>query len=77
DEVAEKVGLPKDGWVSYFHPVEFVGAISPMRRYEFTVDFLETVLGKTGDWFTGVGGDKTFRETLKKVFKSGEMSPIT
>ncbi|MEB0042522.1 hypothetical protein, partial [Pseudomonas sp. MH10] len=32
DEVAEKVGLPKDGWVSYFHPVEFVGAIKPSEE---------------------------------------------
>jgi Bacterial toxin homologue of phage lysozyme, C-term len=26
DEVAGKLGLPADGWVSYFHPVEFIGS---------------------------------------------------
>ncbi|MDY7562159.1 N-acetylmuramidase family protein [Pseudomonas sp. 10B1] len=33
DEVAEKVGLPEDGRVSYFHPVEFVGCLQNRKLH--------------------------------------------
>lgn len=32
DEVATKVGLPQDGWVWHFHPVEFVACMRHARR---------------------------------------------
>ncbi|MEB0078936.1 hypothetical protein QN386_11800, partial [Pseudomonas sp. CCI3.2] len=47
DEVAEKVGLPKDGWVSYFHPVEFVGAM--------VVSVKKWILGSTSERYESGG----------------------
>ncbi|MEB0080338.1 hypothetical protein QN386_25380, partial [Pseudomonas sp. CCI3.2] len=44
DEVAEKVGLPEDGRVSYFHPVEFVGALTAAKQCSCTNNITDAQL---------------------------------
>ncbi|WP_369986662.1 glycoside hydrolase family 19 protein [Pseudomonas xanthosomatis] len=48
-----------DGVVAHFHPIAFVSAMKASASL-ITVDLLERVLGKAGDWFTGTGGNSTF-----------------
>ena len=50
--------LPASGTVSCLHPLIF--GISLASRDRITVEFLEEVTGKIGDWFTGVGGGANF-----------------
>ncbi|CAD5110600.1 glycoside hydrolase family 19 protein [Zestomonas carbonaria] len=64
-EVALQVGLPQDARVYHFHPVGLAGCFQKDSCCEITVEFLEEVLGKTGDWFTGKGGGKRFEENYK------------
>jgi predicted chitinase len=59
DEVAVKVGLESWPKVCHFHPVGLVGCFATHTR-KITVDFLEKVTGKSGVWFTGRGGSRTF-----------------
>ena len=58
-KVATKVGLPADGQVYHLHPVGLVGRFHASER-RITVEFLEKVTGKSGDWFTGRGGGRRF-----------------
>lgn len=44
DEVAQKVGLPADGRVSYFHPVEFISALAPDKQCSCVSDITEEQL---------------------------------
>ena len=55
------MGLPEHGQVYHFHPVGLVGQFSASGR-KITVGFLEKVTGKSGNWFTGKGGGRTFIE---------------
>ncbi|WP_166359588.1 glycoside hydrolase family 19 protein [Pseudomonas akapageensis] len=65
DEVAEKVGLPGYAKVYHFHAVGLAGRFQTSTR-RITVDFLEKITGKTGDWFTGKGGGRTFTREFEE-----------
>jgi hypothetical protein len=58
-EVAEKVGLPSWGKVFHFHPIGLKGWFKDSNR-RITVELLEKVTGKSGNWFTGRGGGRNF-----------------
>ncbi|MNM73101.1 hypothetical protein D3C81_848170 [compost metagenome] len=63
-EVAEKVGLPSWGKVYHFHPVGVIGLFKTTDR-KITVELLEKVTGKSGNWFMGRGGGRTFVDEFK------------
>ncbi|WP_223515520.1 glycoside hydrolase family 19 protein [Pseudomonas sp. GL-R-26] len=63
-EVAEKVGLPVYGKVFHFHPVGVSGLLNTTER-RITVELLEKVTGKSGNWFTGRGGGRNFINEFK------------
>jgi predicted chitinase len=65
-DVAGRVGLPEGGRVYHLHPVGLVSGFQSMTR-RITVELIEKITGKTGDWFTGAGGGRTFyREFSEK-----------
>ncbi|OPA88261.1 hypothetical protein BFW88_16925 [Pseudomonas fluorescens] len=72
NEVRERVGLPEDGKVYHIHPVALIGRFRTNDR-RITVDFLEKVTGKTGSWFTGKGGGRSFvrgfEEKYPRIYK--------
>ena len=62
DSVAGKVeAFPSNPVVNHIHSVAIVGNFGSMRCCAITVKFLEKVLEKNGDWFTGKGGTASFR----------------
>jgi predicted chitinase len=72
DEVATKVGLPADGQVYHIHPVGLAGRFQASER-RITVELLERVTGKSGNWFTGRGGGRAFvrefEEKYPRIYK--------
>ncbi|MHC5350620.1 glycoside hydrolase family 19 protein [Metapseudomonas furukawaii] len=58
EDVAGAGVLPASGSISCIHPLTIGISLATTRR--ITVEFLEKVTGKTGDWFTGVGGSASF-----------------
>lgn len=67
DEVAAGVGLPGHGQVYHLHPVGLLGKFYTDRR-RITVDLLERITGKSGGWFSGKGGGRTFAEVFKEKY---------
>ncbi len=71
-EVAEKVGLPSWGKAYHFHPIGLAGKLQTSDR-RITVELLEKVTGKSGNWFTGRGGGRTFvkefEERYPRIYK--------
>ncbi|WP_447650891.1 glycoside hydrolase family 19 protein [Pseudomonas abietaniphila] len=71
-EVASQVGLPAHGKVYHMHPIAFGGQLFNKTR-RITVELLEKVTGKSGKWFTGRGGGRTFANDFSanypKVFE--------
>jgi predicted chitinase len=66
-EVAEKVGLPSWGKVFHFHPVGLTHWFKASDR-KITVELLEKVTGKSGNWFTGRGGGRTFLNEFESKY---------
>ncbi|RQN40799.1 glycoside hydrolase family 19 protein [Paraburkholderia tropica] len=60
EQAAGIEGFPKEPTPWHFHPVGLVGNFSESDCCAITVDLLEKVLGKSGDWFTGKGGTASF-----------------
>ncbi|CAD6556673.1 hypothetical protein LMG27952_06166 [Paraburkholderia hiiakae] len=53
--------FPSSPVVNHIHPIALAGNFSGSECCAITVDFLEKVLGKSGDWFTGKGGTASFQ----------------
>jgi predicted chitinase len=66
-DVAQKLGLRADGMVYHFHPVGLVGAFKTKER-RISVELLEKVTGKSGDWFTGKGGGRRFANEFAEKY---------
>ncbi len=62
DSVKGKVdGFPSSPVANHIHPVALVANFTRSESCAITVGFLEKILGKTGDWFTGKGGTASFQ----------------
>ncbi|MWN91335.1 hypothetical protein GQ597_11570, partial [Gilliamella sp. Pra-s65] len=55
--------LSADGKAWFIHPVQIMSIVN--EKYQITTDFLEKVMNKTGKWFNGKGGGKTFEENFR------------
>ncbi|WP_392561014.1 glycoside hydrolase family 19 protein [Orbus sturtevantii] len=56
--------LSADGKAWYLHPVGMEGFVIG-EDYLITVELIEKITGKTGNWFNGKGSDKKFQEMFK------------
>ncbi|TEA26347.1 glycoside hydrolase family 19 protein [Candidatus Schmidhempelia bombi] len=59
---ASPTTLSADGKAWFIHPVQIISIVN--KKYQITTDFLEKVMNKTGKWFNGKGGGKTFEENF-------------
>lgn len=50
--------------VYHIHPIGIIGNFMTKGCCEITVEFLEKILNKKGDWFTGKGGGRAFQQTF-------------
>jgi predicted chitinase len=66
-EVAKKLGVSSWGKAYHFHPVGLSGWFNINDR-KITVELLEKVTGKSGSWFTGRGGGRTFIDEFQAKY---------
>ncbi|MEK0364439.1 hypothetical protein [Pseudomonas sp. CBC3] len=59
-DVADRLKLDASGKVWHLQPIGLLATFSSPRTEEITVSFLEKILKKPGDWFTGRGGPRSF-----------------
>ncbi len=59
-DVAGSLKLDASGKAWHLQPIGLLATFSSPRTEEITVSFLEKILKKPGDWFTGRGGPRSF-----------------
>ena len=72
-DVAGSLKLDAAGKAWHLQPIGLLATFSSQRTEEITVSFLEKILKKPGDWFTGRGGPRSFvarfQENYPAIFK--------
>lgn len=69
-DVADSLKLDAEGKAWHLPPIGLLATFSSPRTEEITVQFLEKILKKSGDWFTGRGGSRGFVERFQKDYPS-------
>ena len=73
NDVAGNLKLDTTGKAWHLQPLGLLGNFSSQPIEEITVPFLEKILKKTGDWFTGRGGPRSFvarfQENYPAIYK--------
>ncbi|PIA73905.1 hypothetical protein CDR19_07010 [Ectopseudomonas toyotomiensis] len=67
-EFAGQPGIAADGVAWHFQPIGLTSNFYTSAGEEITVPFLEKMLGKTGDWFTGRGGPRGFAKMFEENY---------
>ncbi|SFP21671.1 Predicted chitinase [Geopseudomonas sagittaria] len=72
-DVAGSLKLDAAGKTWHLQPIGLLATFSSQRTEEITVSFLEKILKKPGDWFTGRGGPRSFvarfQENYPAIYK--------
>lgn len=61
-------GFPTDLSPWHFHPIGLIGNFADTDCCAITVELLEKVYEKSGDWFTGKGGSRTFVQEFPEKY---------
>ncbi|HEF5869599.1 TPA: lytic transglycosylase domain-containing protein [Burkholderia cenocepacia] len=61
-------GFPTDLSPWHFHPIGVIGNFADTECCAITVELLEKVYEKSGDWFTGKGGSRTFVQEFPEKY---------
>lgn len=61
-------GFPTDLSPWHFHPIGLIGNFANTDCCAITVELLEKMCGKSGDWFTGKGGSRTFVQEFPEKY---------
>ncbi|VWC77881.1 calcium-binding protein [Burkholderia contaminans] len=60
--------LPKEPKPWHLHPIGLIGNFASTECCAITVELLEKVYEKSGDWFTGKGGSRTFIQEFPEKY---------